>query len=75
MLQNAQQISIPIPDNEPVPVSPKINNLVDEISKLTLIEVSELSSTLKKRLNIPDTPIKAFGAAPVTGAAAVPEVT
>lgn len=61
LLQNAPQISIPRPDNEPEQVSPKIENLVNEISKLTLIEVSELSSVLKKKLNIPDAPVMSFG--------------
>lgn len=73
LLQNAQQISVPAPETEYVPASPKIENLVTEISKLTLIEVSELSSALKKRLNIPDTPMMAFGAAPVAAPAAAAE--
>lgn len=73
MLQNAQPISIPTPDNEPFPVSPKIDSLVNEISKLTLIEVSELSSALKKRLNIPDTPVMSFGAVPAAAPAAAAE--
>ncbi|WFD44156.1 54S ribosomal protein L12, mitochondrial [Malassezia psittaci] len=34
--------------------SPKINSIVDEIEKLTLLEASELVSQLKTRLNITD---------------------
>ena len=34
--------------------SSKIENLVSEISRLTLLEVSDLNSLLKERLNIPD---------------------
>jgi len=47
---------------------PKLVRIVDDISKLTLIEVSELNTLLKKTLNIPDTPMMGpmmagFGAA------------
>lgn len=47
------------------PASAKIEKLVTEISQLNLIEVSELSGLLKKRLNLPDAP-----AFPVGGFAA-----
>lgn len=48
--------------------SPKIQNIVDDISKLTLIEVADLNELLKKTLNIQDAPVMAMGAMP-TGAA------
>ncbi|KAI3388843.1 hypothetical protein SNEBB_005834 [Seison nebaliae] len=37
--------------------SPKIIEIVDNISKLTMIEVSHLNLLLKERLNIPDSPM------------------
>lgn len=43
------------------PASPKIDKLVNDISQLNLIEVSELSTLLKKRLNLPDTSSMAIG--------------
>ncbi|XP_072383932.1 large ribosomal subunit protein bL12m [Diabrotica undecimpunctata] len=61
-----EKIQIPPPSNVDQPVSPKIDKLATEISKLNLIEVSELSSVLKKRLNLPDAPVfPAGGFAPV----------
>ena len=35
--------------------------MVEDISQLTLVEVSELSTLLKKTLNLPDTPMMAMG--------------
>lgn len=46
------------------PVDPKISSIVDEISKLTILETSALVRELKERLDIPDI------AMPVAGAAA-----
>ncbi|KAF2675102.1 ClpS-like protein [Microthyrium microscopicum] len=43
--------------------NPKIDSIVDEISKLTLLETADLVSTLKSRLNIPDMPMGGFMAA------------
>lgn len=51
--------------------SPKIQNLVDEISKLTILEVSDLNQLLKKTLNISDAPVMMAGA--VAGVAAPKE--
>ncbi|KMU86541.1 54S ribosomal protein L12 [Coccidioides immitis H538.4] len=55
------------------PENPKIAQIVDQISQLTLLETADLVSSLKTRLNIPDLPVGGFalsagGAAP--GAAA-----
>ncbi|EEP78421.1 hypothetical protein UREG_03267 [Uncinocarpus reesii 1704] len=58
------------------PANPKITQIVDQISQLTLLETADLVSSLKSRLNIPDLPVGGFampagGAAP--GAAAAEE--
>jgi len=50
----------------------KIESLVSDISKLTLLEVADLNELLKKTLNIQDAPMMAMGAMP-TGAAAPKE--
>ncbi|EGD74891.1 50S ribosomal protein L7/L12 [Salpingoeca rosetta] len=54
--------------------SPKIENLVSEISSMTLLEVADLVDALKTRLNISDMPVAAVGvaAAPAAEAAAEP---
>lgn len=51
-------------------IPPKISAIVDEISKLTLLETSTLISELKIRLNIPDIAMPSAGAAPVAAPAA-----
>ncbi|PAV79626.1 hypothetical protein WR25_18315 isoform A [Diploscapter pachys] len=55
-------------------ISPKIAGLVEEIANLSLLDVSDLNWALKKRLNIPDTPMMApgmmFAAAGAASAAA-----
>lgn len=51
-----------MPEGVDKPVSPKIDKLVTEISSLNLLEVSELSQVLKKRLNLPDAPVMPSGA-------------
>ncbi|CAG0888523.1 unnamed protein product [Darwinula stevensoni] len=48
-------------DNAPKIYPQKLEKLVNDISQLTLIEVSELNELLKKRLNIPDAPMMPFG--------------
>lgn len=50
-----------MPEGVDKPVSPKIDKLVTEISNLNLLEVSELSQVLKKRLNLPDAPLMPSG--------------
>ncbi len=45
----------------------KIENLVNEISQLTLIEVSDLNELLRKKLNIKDTPM--YAASPLSNVA------
>lgn len=56
-----ENLTIPPPSNIDKPLSPKIEQLVNAISNLTLIEVSELSGGLKKRLNLPDAPMFPIG--------------
>lgn len=60
--QSSQPLEIPAPSTEPLVVSPKIENLVTEIGKLTLIEASELNTALKQKFNLPDFSAS-FGAA------------
>lgn len=57
------------------PMHPKISQIVDQISTLTLLETSALVSELKNRLNISDISLPAAGAAaPVTTAPVEEEV-
>ncbi|CAG9857028.1 unnamed protein product [Phyllotreta striolata] len=64
------KLTIPPPSDVEKPVSPKIDKLAAEISQLNLLEVSELSSVLKKRLNLPDAPVMPMGGfAPAPAAA------
>ncbi|CAI7677178.1 54S ribosomal protein L12 [Penicillium cosmopolitanum] len=50
------------------PTNPKITQIVDQISTLTLLETADLVSSLKTRLNIPDLPVGGFAMAPGAGA-------
>ncbi|ENN77613.1 39S ribosomal protein L12, mitochondrial [Dendroctonus ponderosae] len=52
-----EPLEIPPPSGIEKPVSEKINRIATDISQLNLIEVSELSSVLKSRLNLPDAPV------------------
>uniref|UniRef100_R4G4F0 Putative 39s ribosomal protein l12 n=1 Tax=Rhodnius prolixus TaxID=13249 RepID=R4G4F0_RHOPR len=54
-VSNGEPLTVPAPDG-PTVFSAKIEKLVNDISQLTLIEVSELSTALKQRLNLPDSP-------------------
>ncbi|KAG5948869.1 hypothetical protein E4U53_006120 [Claviceps sorghi] len=59
---------------EAAATNPKIGEIVDQISKLTLLETADLVSTLKSKLNIPDMPMAGFAAAaPAAAPAAVEE--
>ncbi|KAK3185444.1 54S ribosomal protein L12, mitochondrial [Lecanicillium sp. MT-2017a] len=56
------------------PTNPKIAEIVDQISQLTLLETADLVTSLKSKLNIPDMPVGfAAAAAPAAPAAAVEE--
>ncbi|CDO93526.1 unnamed protein product [Kluyveromyces dobzhanskii CBS 2104] len=54
-------------------VDPKISQIVQDISKLTLLETSALISELKTQLNIPDISFPAAGAGTAAQAAPVEE--
>ncbi|XP_044758920.1 39S ribosomal protein L12, mitochondrial [Coccinella septempunctata] len=49
-----ENLTIPPPSNADKPASEKIEKLFNDISKLNLLEVCELSDLLKKRLNLSD---------------------
>ena len=55
----------------PADVDPKIQGIVEQISKLTLLEVAELNQALKTSLNIPDAPMMAFAASTASAKPAV----
>ncbi len=59
-------------DAAAAPVDPKISTIVDQISKLTLLETSSLITELKSKLNIPDISFPVGGAAAPGAAAAAP---
>lgn len=54
-------------------VDPKITKIVEDISKLTLLETASLISELKSQLNIPDISFPSAGAAPAAAPAAAEE--
>ncbi|OAQ89253.1 ribosomal protein L7/L12 [Purpureocillium lilacinum] len=58
---------------EAAPTNPKIAEIVDQISQLTLLETADLVSSLKTKLNIPDMPIGGFAAAAPAAAPAAAE--
>ncbi|KAJ6648598.1 39S ribosomal protein L12, mitochondrial [Pseudolycoriella hygida] len=55
--QGAEKLTIPVPEGADKPANPKLVKIVTDISQLNLLEVSELSSLLKKTLNLPDAPM------------------
>uniref|UniRef100_T1J1G6 39S ribosomal protein L12, mitochondrial n=1 Tax=Strigamia maritima TaxID=126957 RepID=T1J1G6_STRMM len=61
--QQRVEITMPTSDGATKNYSPKIHTIVDEISKLTLLQVSELNELLKIRLKIPDAPLVGYGVA------------
>lgn len=68
---NTQPLTEPSPSGEPKNYPVKIQNIVNEISKLTLLEVAELNQLLKKSLNIPDAaPMMPMGFMPMAAAPA-----
>jgi large subunit ribosomal protein L7/L12 len=71
-----EKLSIPVPEGVDKPVNPKLDNIVSQIAGLNLLEVSELSSLLKRKLNLPDTAMMPMGgfAAPAAPAAGKPKL-
>lgn len=68
----AEKLTIPLPEGSDKPFNAKLDTIVTQIAGLNLLEVSELSSLLKKKLNIPDTammPMGGFAAGPAAAAA------
>ncbi|KAK4047965.1 54S ribosomal protein L12, mitochondrial [Microbotryomycetes sp. JL221] len=57
----------------PSPASPKIAQIVDQISTLTLLEAADLVEALKSKLNIADIALPAAGVAPAAAAPAAGE--
>jgi len=63
--------AMPLPSKEKV-YSEKITRIVEDISGLNLLEVADLNSLLKSKLNISDAPVMMAGAAAPAPAAAAP---
>merc|ERR1719193_1820787 len=68
---NLNNEAMPLPTKEKV-FSEKITRIVDDISSLNLLEVADLNSLLKSKLNISDAPVMMAGAAAPAPAAAAP---
>ncbi|XP_071545356.1 large ribosomal subunit protein bL12m [Panulirus ornatus] len=60
---STEPLTVPAAEGVPKVYPEKIQNIVSEISQLSLVEVADLNELLKKTLNISDAPIMAFGAA------------
>lgn len=67
-----EKMTIPVPEGADKPANPKLDIIVNQIAGLNLLEVSELSSLLKKKLNIPDTAMMPMGGFALGPAAAAP---
>ncbi|XP_027140870.1 large ribosomal subunit protein bL12m [Larimichthys crocea] len=70
---HSDAIATPPLDGAPKQYSPKIQQLVSDISSLTLLEVSDLNELLKKTLNIQDVGMMPMSASAVPAAQAVEE--
>lgn len=57
----AEKLTIPVPEGTDKPFNAKLDNIVNQIAGLNLLEVSELSGLLKKKLNLPDTAMMPMG--------------
>ncbi|KAG2455196.1 39S ribosomal protein L12, mitochondrial [Polypterus senegalus] len=68
---NNEVLASPPLDNVPKVYSPKIHQLVNDISNLTLLEVSDLNELLKKTLNIQDSGMMPMAAMPVAAQSTV----
>lgn len=69
---SSEKLSIPVPEGSDKPINPKLDNIVNQIASLNILEVSELSSLLKKKLNLPDTAMMPMGGAFMAQPAAAP---
>lgn len=70
---SAESLTVPCPDGSDPPPNPKLQAIVNDIAKLNLLEVSDLSALLKKTLNLPDAPVVAYGGGVASAAAPVEE--
>ncbi|KAM6966474.1 large ribosomal subunit protein bL12m [Tautogolabrus adspersus] len=70
---HSEAIATPQLDGAPKQYSPKIQQLVSDISGLTLLEVSDLNELLKKTLNIQDVGMMPMAAAGAPAAAQATE--
>jgi len=68
---NEPPIGVSTPVGQEKNFDPKIKKIVDDISQLTLLQVSDLNELLKKTLNIPDMPM--MGAMPMGAMASAPK--
>ncbi|KAK7080061.1 Ribosomal protein [Halocaridina rubra] len=59
---SSEALSAPTPDGAPKVYPEKIQNIVTQISQLSILEVADLNDLLKKTLNISDAPVMAYGA-------------
>lgn len=69
---NEAPMAVSTPTGQEKSYDPKIARLVDDIARLSLLEVADLNELLKKRLNIPDTPMMMGGPMMVAGGAQAP---
>ncbi|XP_053680649.1 39S ribosomal protein L12, mitochondrial [Anopheles nili] len=68
----AEKMTMPVPEGTEKPADPKLVSIVDSIARLNLLEVSELSTLLKRKLNLPDTAMMPAGFGAFAGGAAAP---
>ncbi|XP_065359592.1 large ribosomal subunit protein bL12 [Calliphora vicina] len=67
----APTLTPPPPQGSDKPINPKLEGIVNSIATLNLLEVSELSALLKKKLNLPETAfVPQMAAGPARNAAA-----
>lgn len=57
----SEPLIIPAPEGSDKIYSAKLERIATDISGLNLLEVSDLSQLLKKRLNLPDQPMMPMG--------------
>ncbi|XP_030572311.1 uncharacterized protein LOC115770981 [Drosophila novamexicana] len=51
----AEKLVPPVPEGAAKPPNPKLDSIVNNIAALNLLEVAELSTLLKQKLNLPET--------------------
>lgn len=70
----AEKLVPPVPEGAAKPPNPKLDSIVNNIAGLNLLEVAELSTLLKQKLNLPETAFAPqFAAGPARAAAAEDE--